>query len=217
MEQIYFKQLGGSRFFGTNLEKSDTDYLVIWNGASKNECGKIHTMYHSPEDGADRLLGLTPSFYQINMGFGKNLEKENLFSKYITQNIEEIKSKNIGISFKQFKDLIDFSQGRRNKELWETSRKRYTHFLLYQKIFIDYANGLPLRAALQIGEFAQFLQAARQGKVEWEEIEKIDLDFRKQFEKITSFYKDKKDLIYAKKEKQNMLQIIREVKKNGNI
>jgi hypothetical protein len=83
MEQIYFKQLVGSRFFGTNKETSDTDYFIIWNGITKNIPGRPHYMYHSPMDGIDKILGITFNFYQILDGFEENSEEKNLFSKYI--------------------------------------------------------------------------------------------------------------------------------------
>ena len=206
MEQIYFKQLVGSRFFGTNKETSDIDYFAIWNGITKNIPGQPHYMYHSPIDGIDKILGVTHNFYQILDGFGENLEGKNPFSEYIQQNIEEIKSKNIGFSYSYFRDYV--IQTPFNEGSYGRNSKRIGHILLYQKIFIDHANGLPLRAALQIGEFAQFLLTARQGKVEWKEIETLEKQFLQDFMNSQLFYKDKKDLTYAKEEKQNLLQII---------
>ena len=83
MEKIYLKQLVGSRFFGINLERSDTDMFVIWDGPTQNKPGQPHYMYYNLNDGVDAILGITHNFYQILDGFGENLEGKNLFSEYI--------------------------------------------------------------------------------------------------------------------------------------
>lgn len=206
MEQIYLKQLVGSRFFNINRENSDTDMFVIWNGPTQNKPGRPHCMYHNLEDGADKILGMTNNFFQIIDGIGKNLEGKESLIQYLNQNIEEIKSKNIGFSYNYFKDYVN--QTPFNEVSYNRNPKRIGHILLYQKIFIDYANGLPLRAALRVEGLTQFLQAARQGRVEWKEVETLEKQFLQDFMNSQLFYKDKKDLTYAKKEKQNLLQIM---------
>ena len=183
--------------------------FVIWDGPTQNKPGQPHYMYYNLNDGVDAILGITHNFYQILDGFGENLEGKNLFSEYIQQNIEEIKSKNIEFSYKAFKDYV--IQMPFNEGTYKRNPKRINHILLYQKIFIDYAKGLSLRAALQIGEFAQFLQAARQGKVEWKELETLEEQFLQDFMNSQLFYKDKKDLVYAEKESQNLIQIINNI------
>lgn len=206
MEQIYLKQLVGSRFFNINRENSDTDMFVIWDGPTKNKPGRPHYMYYNLNDGIDAILGTTTNFYQIIDGIGDNLEGKESFIQYLNQNIEEIKFKNIEFSYNYFKDYVN--QTSFIERTYKQNPKKISHILLYQKVFIDYANGLPLRAALQVEGLTQFLQAARQGKVEWKEVETLEKKFLQDFINCQLFYKDKKDLIYAKKEKQSLLQII---------
>jgi hypothetical protein len=64
-------------------------------------------MYHNLEDGANKILGMTNNFFQILDGIGKNLEGKESLIQYLNQNIEEIKSKNIGFSYNYFKDYVN--------------------------------------------------------------------------------------------------------------
>ena len=211
--EIYLKQLVGSRFFNINRENSDIDMFVIWDGPTQNKPGRPHYMYHNLNDGIDTILGITTNFYQIIDGIGDNLEGKESLIQYLSQNIEEIKSKNIGFSYNYFKDYVN--QTPFIERTYKQNPKKISHIFLYQKIFIEYANDLPLHTVLQIGEFAKFLQTVRQGNVEWKEVETLEKKFLQDFMNCQLFYKDKKDLVYAEKERQNLIQIINNITINN--
>lgn len=207
MEQIYLKQLVGSRFFGINLERSDTDIIVIWDGPSENKPGKPHCMYKSIDDGIKAILGLGNNFYQILDGLGENLI-ENQFTNYLDENIEWIKSKNIGFSYENFQQRNEYEKQFYNKKR-DFSSKRLIHMILYKKIFNDYAEGATLHNSLKIEpQFASFLQAARRGEIPSKELLDKNSKLEEEFLKTELFYKERKNLNFAAIEKENLKKII---------
>lgn len=211
MNDIYFKQLVGSRFFGTNLDHSDTDIFIIHNGLTKNKVGKIHYMYHSIDDGLNCILGITPNFYQLIDGLNK-IEVNNTFTNYLNSNIEQIKNKNIGISYNIFADIVNYNRGINNKKYYENIPRRYIHLLLYEKIFIEYSKNLNLHQSVVINDdFKQFIQAARERKISYNEISKEENTLCQQFNQLKNFYNNKIDKEFAYKEKEKMKQIINNI------
>lgn len=207
MENIYLKQLVGSRFFGINLEGSDTDVIVIWDNPSKNKPGKPHYMYKSVDDGIKGILGLGNNFYQILDGLGEDYV-HNDFTKYLDENIEWIKSKNIGFSYENFQQRNEYEKQFYNKER-DFSSKRLVHMILYKKIFNDYAEGATLRNSLKIEpQFASFLQAARRGEIPSKELLDKNSKLEEEFLKTELFYKERKNLNFAAIEKENLKKII---------
>lgn len=207
MENIYLKQLVGSRFFGINLEGSDTDVIVIWDNPSKNKPGKPHYMYKSVDDGIKGILGLGNNFYQILDGLGEDYV-HNGFTKYLDENIEWIKSKNIGFSYENFQQRNEYEKQFYNKER-DFSSKRLVHMILYKKIFNDYAEGATLRNSLKIEpQFASFLQAARRGEIPSKELLDKNSKLEEEFLKTELFYKERKNLNFAAIEKENLKKII---------
>lgn len=207
MENIYLKQLVGSRFFGINLEGSDTDIIVIWDNPSKNKPGRPHYMYKSVDDGIKEILGLGNNFYQILDGLGEDYV-HNDFTKYLDENIEWIKSKNIGFSYENFQQRNEYEKQFYSKER-HFSSKRLVHMILYKKIFNDYAEGATLRNSLKIEpQFASFLQAARRGEIPTKELLNLNSKLEDTFQKTSSFYKEKKNLNFAAIEKENLKKII---------
>ena len=208
MEKIYYKQLVGSRFFGTNLENSDTDIFVIWDSESMQKPKKIHYIYKSIEDGINNILGVSTNFGQIIVGYDGE-GNENLLS-YLENNIDYIKSKNIGISYQYFKSYLQIF-GSREEILYNKKPKEFAKLLLYKKIFSDYSQTQSLRAAVNLGgQFIQFLLTARRGKVSYKEIEDQVNQIQRGFLEIKDFYKDKIDLKFAEKEKENIRKFLME-------
>lgn len=211
MEKIYLKQLVGSRFFGINLEGSDTDVIVIWDNPSKNKPGRPHYMYKSVDDGIKEILGIENNFYQIVDGLGEDYI-HNDFTKYLEENIEWIKSKNIGFSYENFQQRNEYEKHIIKDICAIRYSKRIVHLILYKKIFIDYANGKKLRESLKIEpQFASFLQAARRGEIPIKELLDLNSKLNGNFQKNSFFYKEKKDLEFANKEKEKMKAIINNI------
>lgn len=208
MEQIYLKQLVGSRFFKINRENSDTDMVVIWDGPTQNKPGRPHYMYKSIDDGIKAILGLGNNFYQIADGLGEDYI-HNDFTKYLEENIEWIKSKNIGFSYENFQQRNEYEKHIIKDICAIRYSKRVVHLLLYKKIFIDYANGKKLRESLKIEpQFASFLQAAREGEILSKDLLDKNSKLEEEFLKTELFYKERKNLNFAAIEKENLKKII---------